>query len=192
MEKIVRERQAFIDGNIEEAEECLKKADELSNQHEEKLLDARNAARSEYLNSIDEYKSKKAQIVQNEQSVSNDELKVAYEQLNNVSNETKEGLKARMNDLANDIVERILGYRSEVQGFDNEKVNEVFQDVFDDEEITVNDETTADDIEDWDSLEHINLIVAVENCFGIKFNMGEVTTMKNVGAMVDLILSRIS
>ena len=125
MEKIVRERQAFIDGNIEEAEECLKKADELSNQHEEKLLDARNAARSEYLNSIDEYKSKKAQIVQNEQSVSNDELKAAYEQLNNVSNETKEGLKSRMNDLANDIVERILGYRSEIQGFDNEKVNEI-------------------------------------------------------------------
>ena len=73
-----------------------------------------------------------------------------------------------------------------------EKLNEVFQDVFDDEEIIVNDETTADDIEDWDSLEHINLIVAVENCFGIKFNMGELTTMKNVGAMVDLILSRIS
>ena len=77
------------------------------------------------MNSIDEYKSKKAQIVQNEQSVSNDELKAAYEQLNNVSNETKEGLKSRMNDLANDIVERILGYRSEVQGFDNEKVNEI-------------------------------------------------------------------
>lgn len=72
-----------------------------------------------------------------------------------------------------------------------EKLNEVFQDVFDDEEIVVTDETTADDIEDWDSLEHINLIVAVEKCFGMKFNMGEVTTMKNVGAMADIILSRI-
>lgn len=70
------------------------------------------------------------------------------------------------------------------------KVDEVFQDVFDDENIHVNDETTADDIEDWDSLEHINLVVAVENAFGMKFTMGEVTGMKNVGEMVDIILER--
>lgn len=71
-----------------------------------------------------------------------------------------------------------------------EKLNKVFQDVFDDETITVQDSTTAEDIEDWDSLEHINLVVAVEKCFGIKFTMGEVTGMKNVGAMVDIILER--
>jgi len=71
-----------------------------------------------------------------------------------------------------------------------EKLDEVFQEVFDDESITVKEETTSADIEDWDSLEHINLIVAVEKCFGIKFNMGEVSTMKNVGAMVDIILER--
>ncbi len=71
-----------------------------------------------------------------------------------------------------------------------EKLNGVFRDVFDDEDITVNDATTADDIEDWDSLEHINLVVAVEKCFGIKFTMGEVTGMKNVGEMADIILGR--
>lgn len=71
------------------------------------------------------------------------------------------------------------------------KLNEVFQDVFDDETITVNDETTSADIEDWDSLEHINLIVAVENEFGVHFNMGEVNKMKNVGEMVDIILQRV-
>jgi len=71
------------------------------------------------------------------------------------------------------------------------KLNEVFQDVFDDEDITVNDETTAEDIEDWDSLEHINLIVAVERAFGIKFTMGETTSMKNVGAMADIIQERV-
>ena len=70
-------------------------------------------------------------------------------------------------------------------------LNEVFCDVFDDESIKVNDKTTSNDIEDWDSLEHINLIVAVEKKFGMKFNMGEVTTMKNVGAMVDIIENRI-
>ena len=72
-----------------------------------------------------------------------------------------------------------------------ERLNNVFRDVFDDENIVVKPETTSNDIEDWDSLEHINLIVAVENEFGIKFNMGEVTTMKNVGEMVDIILSRV-
>ncbi len=72
-----------------------------------------------------------------------------------------------------------------------ENLNEVFRDVFDDEEIVVNDATTSNDIEDWDSLEHINLIVAVEKKFGMKFSMGEVTTMKNVGEMADIISSRI-
>ena len=72
-----------------------------------------------------------------------------------------------------------------------ETLNEVFRDVFDDESIEVNDSTTSDDIEEWDSLEHINLIAAVEQEFGMKFSMGQVVTMKNVGEMVDIILSRI-
>ena len=71
-----------------------------------------------------------------------------------------------------------------------ERLNEVFRDVFDDDGITVNDDTTSEDIEYWDSLEHINLIVAVENEFDIEFNMGEVNKMKNVGEMVDIILQR--
>ncbi|MBQ7964957.1 MAG: acyl carrier protein [Ruminococcus sp.] len=73
-----------------------------------------------------------------------------------------------------------------------EMLDEVFQDVFDDEDIHVEPETTANDIEDWDSLEHINLVVAVENKFGIKFNMGEVVEMKNVGEMVHTILARVN
>lgn len=74
---------------------------------------------------------------------------------------------------------------------DFEKLNEVFRDVFDDEDIVVTDTTTAKDIDDWDSLEHINLIVAIENKFKIKFKMNEVTGLKNVGEMVDVILGRI-
>ena len=70
--------------------------------------------------------------------------------------------------------------REEIYG----KLNEVFQDVFDDEDITVNDATVASDVDGWDSLEHINLIVAVERCFGIKFTMGETTGLKNVGEML--------
>lgn len=70
------------------------------------------------------------------------------------------------------------------------RLNQIFQDVFDDESIAVQDTTTADDIEDWDSLEHINLVVAIEKEFEIKFNMGDVSKMKNVGEMADLILQR--
>ena len=72
-----------------------------------------------------------------------------------------------------------------------EKLNEVFRDVFDDDSITVNDATTSNDIEEWDSLEHINLIAAVEQEFGMRFSMGQVVSMKNVGEMVDIILSQI-
>lgn len=69
-----------------------------------------------------------------------------------------------------------------------DKLNTVFQDVFDDESITVSEVTTAEDIEDWDSLEHINLVAAVEQAFGVKFSMGQVMTMKNVGEMVTIIM----
>lgn len=71
-----------------------------------------------------------------------------------------------------------------------EKLHEVFHDFFADDTIVLSDETTANDIDEWDSLEHISLMVAVEDQFGIKFTMGEVNTMKNVGEMVDIILKR--
>lgn len=67
------------------------------------------------------------------------------------------------------------------------RLNVVFRDYFDDEDITVTEATTAADIEDWDSLEHINLIVSIEREFGIKFTMGETSEMKNVGEMVNAI-----
>ena len=69
-----------------------------------------------------------------------------------------------------------------------ERLTGVFRDVFDDDSIEISDETTADDIEDWDSFEHINLVVAVEDEFSFKIPMGKVVTMKNVGEMVDIIL----
>ena len=71
------------------------------------------------------------------------------------------------------------------------KLNEVFREIFNDDTISVTETTTANDIEAWDSYEHINLLVAVENKFGIKFSMGEVSNMKNVGEMVDIITTKI-
>ncbi len=71
-----------------------------------------------------------------------------------------------------------------------ERLTEVFRDVFDDDTIEIDDETTADDIEDWDSIEHITLVGAVESEFGVRFKMGEVSGMKNVGEMVKIIMER--
>ena len=68
-----------------------------------------------------------------------------------------------------------------------ERLNAVFADVFDDEELTVNDETTAADVEGWDSLMHITLIDAVEEEFDISFDMKTIVKLKNVGEMVDVI-----
>ena len=67
------------------------------------------------------------------------------------------------------------------------RLNEVFRDVFDRDDITVNDETTAADVEGWDSLIHITLMDAVEEEFDIRFDMKTVVKMKNVGEMVDFI-----
>lgn len=72
-----------------------------------------------------------------------------------------------------------------------ERLQEVFREVFDDEELEINNETTADDIEEWDSLTHIQLIVAVENEFSIKFSMVETIKLKNVGEFISLIDKKI-
>lgn len=63
----------------------------------------------------------------------------------------------------------------------------IFRQVFDDDTITLHRETTADDIEEWDSLTHMNLVIALELQFKIKFALGELQRLKNVGEMLDLI-----
>ena len=68
-----------------------------------------------------------------------------------------------------------------------EKVQEIFRDVFDDEELIISDKTNSDEIEDWDSLEHISLIVSMEKEFSMKFDIKEVNKLENVGEMIDLI-----
>ncbi len=68
-----------------------------------------------------------------------------------------------------------------------ERLTEVFRDVFDDDTLSICDTTTANDIEDWDSLSHISLLTSVEDEFGVKFDMKAVISLKNVGEMVDLI-----
>lgn len=71
-----------------------------------------------------------------------------------------------------------------------ERLTAIFRDVFDDDAIVLTETTSAKDIEDWDSLEHINLIAAVEKAFKMRFTMKEVSGMKNVGEMADIVCER--
>ena len=73
-----------------------------------------------------------------------------------------------------------------------ETLNEVFRDVFDDDSITVSEDTTAEDIDGWDSLIHITLVAEVEEAFDIRFPMKKVVSMKNVGDMADAIQDELS
>lgn len=67
------------------------------------------------------------------------------------------------------------------------EVNDIFIDVLDDEDIVIERSTTADDIEEWDSLNHVLLVVGVEKHFNIKFTAFEIQSYKDVGEMCDAI-----
>ena len=72
-----------------------------------------------------------------------------------------------------------------------EQLTVIFHQIFDDESIVLTRETTAADIGDWDSFNHINIIVAVEAHFKIKFQTAETEELKNVGHLVDLIQKKL-
>ncbi|BEG56984.1 acyl carrier protein [Helicobacter sp. NHP21005] len=67
------------------------------------------------------------------------------------------------------------------------QLQEIFRDIFDDSSLVINESTNASDIEDWDSLNHISLISAIEKHFKVKFHLSELQGLKNVGEMVALI-----
>jgi len=71
------------------------------------------------------------------------------------------------------------------------QINDIFTDVLDNEDIKLTPETTAKDVEDWDSLNHIQLIVAIEKHFKVRFNTGEINSWQNVGEMVTAVEKRL-
>jgi acyl carrier protein len=72
------------------------------------------------------------------------------------------------------------------------QVNDIFKDVLDNDDVVITEPTTADDVEEWDSLSHIQLIVAIEKHFKIRFTSSEITSFKNVGEMCDSIVKKLS
>jgi len=67
------------------------------------------------------------------------------------------------------------------------KLIPIFRAVFDDDGLIIEKSTTAEDIDGWDSLAHIRLVVAIEKAFGLKFSAAEISNLKNVGEMTELI-----
>ncbi|MEI6124445.1 MAG: acyl carrier protein [Bacteroidota bacterium] len=70
------------------------------------------------------------------------------------------------------------------------QITEIFKDVLDNENIVLTNQSTANDIEEWDSLAHIHLVVAIERGFKIRFSSKEIQSWDNVGEMVDCILAK--
>ncbi len=68
-----------------------------------------------------------------------------------------------------------------------DRLTGVFHDVFDDDQLVVKPHLTANDVEGWDSLTHIRLVLSVEKEFGVKFSSGDIARLKNVGEFADLI-----
>lgn len=72
-----------------------------------------------------------------------------------------------------------------------QRLNGIFRDVFDDDSIVARPDLTADDVDDWDSLSHIRLVLTVEKTFGVKFSASEIGNLSNVGELVELIQEKL-
>ena len=70
-------------------------------------------------------------------------------------------------------------------------IQTIFCDIFDDDTLIITMDTTAADIPDWDSFQHINIVIAVEQKFGIKFHLSEIERLQNVGEFIELTLSKL-
>ena len=72
------------------------------------------------------------------------------------------------------------------------KINEIAKDVFDNDEVELTEQTTAANVEEWDSLSHLSLVSDIEDEFGIRFTLAEVSGSKNVGELVDAIVKHVA
>ncbi len=120
---IMEERKNFIDSNYKSANENNTKTDELCAEKEAKLSNAKVEARGKYIKTIDEYKNQRADIIFDAQQDANNALERSREELKYASDEAKNAIKGSVNDLANDIVEKVIGYRSGSNDVNDEIIN---------------------------------------------------------------------
>lgn len=73
-----------------------------------------------------------------------------------------------------------------------EQLTEIFHEVFNDDTIILHEEMTANDVDNWDSLTHMQMISAVEKTFGIKFKLREINKLKTVGNLIELLIIKLS
>jgi len=72
------------------------------------------------------------------------------------------------------------------------EIQEIFRDIFDNDKLIITRESNASNVEDWDSLAHVNLVTAIEKKYKIKFGLGELQELKNVGDMIDLMKKKLA
>ena len=119
------QRDAFIKDNQATVQENNNKIKELSDKKNNDLLEAKKNAKAKYLNILEQFKTKKTELIEDAKNVADKDLQSAESELENTSVKISDALKDRINDLASDITEKIIGYRSDFQNVENEKINEI-------------------------------------------------------------------
>ena len=125
---IIEERKSFIEGNYKASQENDSKVAELTLEKDGKLSNAKEEAKKIYNDFIDDYKSKRADLISSSEENAKNKIKQTEQDFEKVSNDVKCALRSSMSDLASDVVEKIVGYRSEVKDIDEELVNRVLWD----------------------------------------------------------------
>lgn len=123
--RIMEERRNFIDSNYKDAKVNDNRTNELAEKRENKLKEAKNDGREKYLEAIENFKTQRDAELEAVQEKNRYELTRSGKELSKIADDVKDNLKNSMTVLATDIVEKIIGYRSEVQGFDNDKVSSI-------------------------------------------------------------------
>ena len=122
---IMEKRKEYIDSNYNNAKNNNIKAEELTKERQNKLNEAEKNAKVEYSNIIDNYKAERDDKINLLKETEKNNLNLSVLDLKKVSDEAKDRLKESMTDFASDISSKILGYKTDVQGFDNEQVSEI-------------------------------------------------------------------
>lgn len=122
---IVCLRNNVINDNYKTADENNAKAEELTEKMTADIAEAREEAREKYNELLGEFKEQRIDKLRTAKNQSAEKLESVYAELENVSNEVKTNLKFRITDLANDIVEKVLGCRSDAQGFNNDEIDKI-------------------------------------------------------------------